>query len=238
MIELTYTITLKSPLRLATGVGQAGYLDNTIHRNGSGQPIVPGSSIKGKTRATAYRLANALQVASLHSADQEPSGCLQDRDTPCLICQIFGASQWPSKLYFEDASLPAKLNKLLQELDEISEKKNRPMASQNFGRHVRTSVAIDRRKRVALRQHLFTHEAVAQPASFIGRIYGTIRNMSDSYDELALLVVSMEAITHLGGAKGRGLGRCILTVTDIKANDETVPRDNFANALRRLGETL
>ncbi len=235
MIELTYTLELASPLRIGTGIGQAGYLDNTIARNGSGQAIIPGSSLKGKARAMSFRLAQGLSIP-VHALNSEPGGCLSTT-TPCLICRIFGATQWPGSLYFANAELHPYLKNVLDDLDrEAQEKNQHPKNAVRFGRHVRTSVALDRRRRVALPQRLFTHETVQWPATFGGSIKGEIADLSADYREVALLSAAIEAITHLGGARGRGVGRCILAVQSVTVHGVDFPRENWAAGLTALGE--
>lgn len=234
MIELRYTLELHSPLRVGTGIGQAGYLDNTVTRNRRQQAIVPGSSIKGKSRAMVARLSRGLALP-LHP-DQEPTGCPATTD-PCLLCRVFGASQWPGELHFADAELHPDIQTVLDHLDKTAASQKRAVHNaRNFGRHVRTSTALDRRRRTVLRNRLFTHETVQSPVQFEGRISGQIRQMRDDGAEAVLLAAALEAITHLGGGRGRGTGRCRFTVEEIIINGNSLAQAERATLLVSLSQ--
>lgn len=220
MIELRYTLELDSPLRVGTGIGLAGYLDNTIARNRRQQAVVPGSSIKGKSRAMVARLCQALEIR-VHPYEAT-AGCLATTE-PCLLCRVFGAAQWPSGLHFSDAELHPDLKRVLAHLDEAAQNRGRPVHNaRNFGRQIRASTALDRRRRTVLRDRLFTHEAVQSPAQFVGQISGHIVNMRPDGAEAVLLATALEAVTHLGGGRGRGTGRCRFTVTEIIVNGTAI----------------
>ncbi len=236
MIQIEYTVTLKSPLRVATGIGSAGWLDNTAMRNSSGHPIIPGSSIKGRCRAAAIRIAQGLGAAT-HSINQDITGCSITVE-PCVICRLFGAAQRPGTLFFTDSSLDPRLQNLLSTLDHSrSTGELHPKAGPAFGRLVRTNTAIDRRRRVVLPGRLFTYEAIDRSVTFLGHIEGDIINLSGDHREVALLVVAMESITHLGGAKGRGMGSCIITADSVTVNGNAFDRGHLGDALAALGGT-
>lgn len=220
MIELRYTLELDSPLRVGTGIGLAGYLDNTIARNRQQQAIVPGSTIKGKSRAMVARLCQALEIP-VHT-HEETAGCLATAN-PCLLCRVFGAAQWPGGLHFSDAELHPDIKRVLEHLDEAAQNRGRPVHNaRNFSRQIRTSIALDRRRHTVLRDRLFTHETVQSPAQFVGRISGHIDNMRPDGAEAVLLAAALEAVTHLGGGRGRGTGRCRFAVTAILVNDTKI----------------
>lgn len=235
MLAIEYTITLKSPLRIATGTGQAGWLDGTAMRDTEGHPYVPAGSIKGRCRAHAFRLAAPLGMVT-HDADQETAGCPITAD-PCPICRTFGAAQWPAALYFSDVALDSLLRQLLLSLDDTARAaRRRPQAGKTFGRGVRANTAIDRRTRTAYPGHLFTHEVIGPSVSFTGRVEGAIRNPDPNHSETALLVAALESITHLGGAKGRGTGRCLVTVETITIDGTDVGRAELLGRLFAAGE--
>lgn len=236
MIQIDYTVTLRSPLRVATGIGRAGWLDNTVTRNAAGHPVIPGSSIKGRSRAAAYRLAQGLG-AHTHPPAQETGGCPITAE-PCVICRLFGAAQWPGLLHFADSNLDPLLQNLLSSLDHPPNREPfRPEAGLAYGRLIRSNTAIDRRRRVVLPGRLFTYEAIDSSVTFDGNIEGDIRNPSSDYRELALLVVALEAITHLGGAKGRGMGRCTITAHPIRVDGAVIDRATLNTSLAAIGGT-
>lgn len=238
MIRIDYSASLKSPLRVATGVGRAGWLDNTVMRNAAGHPFIPGSSIKGRVRATAFRISQGLG-ATIHSPTQESVGCPITAE-PCLICRVFGAAQWPGTLHFADANLDPLLQTLISSLDRPlgqNEDSFQPQAGLAFGRLTRTNTAIGRRRRVVLPGRLFTFETIDSSVTFIGSITGDIYGLSADYREIALLVAALESITHLGGAKGRGMGRCTITVHPVKVNGTAVDRATLNEAIASIGGT-
>jgi CRISPR/Cas system CSM-associated protein Csm3 (group 7 of RAMP superfamily) len=224
LLEINYTIALASPMRIATGIGQAG-LDNTAVRNAAREAIVPGSSVKGKTRATAMRLAQAFSLPT-HDPAAEASGCLISAQ-PCIICRIFGSAGFPGQLAFDDATLHHDFRAVLKTLDEAAPLAGsaRQRAGEAFGRQVRTTTALNRRQGIALDQHLFTQEAIMVPA-FCGRISGEIRpaagGHSGAEQVAALLLAALNTITHLGGARGRGLGRCQIEITSATLGGQAV----------------
>lgn len=235
MIEVRYTISPQSPMRVATGIGEAGFLDNTIVRDRLERALVPGSSVKGKTRATAYRLASAFGIP-VHPMEMEMAGC-QATDNPCAICRIFGAAQWPGLLHFDNATLHSDFQLVLDTLGrDASHQGTQLQAARNLGRHVRTSLALERRRRVALGQRLFRYEAVETPALFQGAIRGQIRQASSDYRELALLVAALKALTHLGGARGRGLGRCEIELEQIRIDEQILNPSQLLAVLASSGE--
>jgi len=230
MFEITYSVKLFSPLRIGTGIGVAGYLDNTVTRDGTGKLIVPGSTLKGKTRATFYRLADQLG-GKLHSRESEPLGCLANQE-PCMICRVFGAPHWPARIHFEPVILHPELQTLLDHLDDDRRRNNRPPeAALEYARQIRTNISIDRRQRTTLPDRLFTSEVVDPQVIFYGRITSSV-GMPISVFETSLLSASMGFITHLGGARGRGLGRCELIIGRVILNGNELTSDELNTALR------
>jgi CRISPR/Cas system CSM-associated protein Csm3 (group 7 of RAMP superfamily) len=100
---------------------------------------------------------------------------------------------------------------------------------------------LSRLRGVALEQHLFTVEVVPPHLTFEGRIYGALPDEGRVVTvadrtlprDLTLLVAACRALTHLGGRKSRGLGRCRLT---IPADGLTV--DGHSLAPEKLLEVL
>lgn len=233
MIEIQYTVKLLSSLRVGTGIGSAGFLDNTVVRRGGGEVYLPGATIKGKVKAAVQRFAPGLGFTlPQHTADS--GGCLLI-DSPCMLCRIFGASHYPCQLEFENALLPQETIKLLYQMDENrqNQKKKLPArVAHEFAQAVRTNVSLDRRTRTSRPDHLFTAEAIDPQALFSGCIHGLILQPGDEKKEGAVLIAALQSITHLGAARGRGLGRCEITVTGFKVNSENIP---VANALALLG---
>ena len=164
--------------------------------------------------ATATRLAEPLGFR-VHSQSEKPNGCLSDGMTICDICRIFGAAQVPGNLYFENAVVSADIQKVIFQLDrERRDHQLTPRAALSFGQNIRTNVAIDRRTHTSLADHLFSTESVGSPVIFNGSIRSE-KSMPVSLRDAALLVSALQFIDHLGGGRGRGLGRCEIRVDDL-----------------------
>jgi len=234
MLKITYLLEIHSAIRISTGVGEAGYLDNTIVRDRYGQAYIPGSSIKGKTRAATFRLAQAIGVNLLHAAQDDPQGCIGHQ--PCLVCRVFGSPHHQGGVLFGNAVLVAEIQTALADLDGESPRKGeRPRAALHLGRQERSNTSLDRKRRVVLPERLFTFEAVDQPALFRGEIFGN-ESFSLSRSEIALLAVSLENITHMGGGRGRGFGRCRFQLENLQDQQgDFLNRQAWRSSLERLG---
>ena len=106
----------------------------------------------------------------------------------------------------------------------------------------RANVMLSRLRGVALERRLFSVEAAPLHVGFTGGIAGhlpdcgrlvTVGGQSCPRD-LALLVVACQALTHLGGRKSRGLGRCRLTIVQgtLRVGEQPVEPAQLLEALR------
>ena len=205
MILINYSIEFQTPFRVGTGMGQAGFIDNTTIRNRDGLAYIPGSTIKGRARAAALKLAPSFEI-STHPPSSDQTGCLITLSKgPCAICRIFGAPQWPGMLSFENADLPKEISGILKTLDLNS--RSTSSHAQNYGRLLRTGIGIDRKLRVVVPSRLFTNECVDIKIPFTGKIIGELPSNSPTDLDIALLLAALKSITHLGGARGRGEAR-------------------------------
>lgn len=228
MIKINYHIELKSPLKIGTGIGSS-LLDNTVVKDAQGKVYIPGSSIKGKLRSQVYKFGDALGY-QLHNRSDEGTGCLANT-TPCLICSIFGSPHWEGKLYFGNAVLEKDVQAFVDYLNRINQRFQKKQQT-TFGAQTRTNVAINRKFRIAQPDHLFTTECVDPQFLFKGVIQGNILNMADDCSELALLLASLEQITHLGSGRGRGLGRCKITVEEVSVDCQVKDLSDLYNNIR------
>lgn len=233
MIKITYLIQLESGLRVGTGLGLQGYLNATIHRTKLGQVYVPGSTVKGKVRATLHRLASGLGIET-HEPTEDRAGCLLDR-VPCVVCRLFGATQVPGTLHFRNAHLDEQLQQLLWQLDNQMEEQGRSAkASLEYGSEQRTNVSLDRRRRTALSGRLFSGEVVSPHVIFFGQIDGHLPQSDNPYQDVAMLVAALGMISHLGSGRGRGLGTCRFVVDRVSIKDKVVKRQELSRVLEGL----
>lgn len=227
MIEITYQIHFKTPAHIGTGYGFAGFLDSVVVRDGSDTVYLPGSSIKGKTRAAARRLAHGLGLAVC------PVGipCRLTTSEPCPVCRIFGSPHFPGGLHFDNVSLPDDYRRLLKTLREMDELGARQATTER-----RTYVMLSRRRRSARPDHLFSHELLRADVPLHGKIQGEIIGRVGQAapaiaEDIVLLRGSLELITHLGRARARGLGWCEVEVESMRVAGLPVVDHDFQQGL-------
>lgn len=204
----TLTFTFQHPFRVGSGMGFGLFYDHTTVRDGSCLPYIPGSTIKGRLRSLCRQVALSLAAQDSNFADIcQKSG--QDNvcksENPCIICRIFGSRFQPGAWRFGDAHLiPSDREKLLQ-LQLVY-----PGRSFLLKNPPRTQVQINRRKRIAQPEHLFSGEVVPETLTFEAKITPLISPISPADEELLKWGVAL--FTHLGAQKCRGLGRCTVAM--------------------------
>jgi CRISPR/Cas system CSM-associated protein Csm3 (group 7 of RAMP superfamily) len=227
VIEFAYQLSFHTVSHIGTGRGFAGFLDGIVMRDHDDNVYVPGSSIKGKTRAAARRLAHSLGI---HRCPPEhpcgPAGAV------CTICAIFGSPQIAGRFYFENVQLPTLYQDLLADV-----RKYDPIRARNLTTDRRTQVMLSRRRRSAHPDHLFTFELMQPDLPLSGRIEGHLSSLADDQmlpREALLLWGALESITHMGKSRARGWGRCSLHA-ELFWQGQPVDRRQYAEALRQLG---
>ncbi len=234
------------------GSGSMGDLsDSGILKDPAGNPILPGSTLKGKFRSTVEKIAFSLKgkACLLNSAlsgvncvsDQDfRKTCIKDfkeekrmprrlewlRKNTCEICLLFGSPLQAARIFFADGEL--------QTWAKVTQ--------------VRDGVVIDRDSETAIDKLLFDYEVV--PA---GAVFGLkIEVVNPTEKDMAFIEAGLrewESGVMIGGHASRGLGRAKLQKVEISgvdfSNDEQrfsyfmtrqlVPdrRSEFANALQQ-----
>jgi len=219
-VELNLRLELASALHIGTGYGLAGYLDALTMTDAAGLPYVPGASLKGRLR---YYADDLLRGWGYGPAGREP------------LNNLFGQEDRAGSLTFGDLCLTDDWKNLLTEAGGAH-------AAPGLRTERRTNVMLSRLRGVALEQHLFTVEAAPAHLTFAGRIFGALPDggrvttsaWGDCPHDLALLAAAVQALTHLGGRKSRGLGRCQLQIppSGLTVNDRPVDAVALLEALR------
>lgn len=199
-LSLTYEIEMLTAFHIGTGYGLAGVVDERTVRAANGSVYVPGSSVKGRARYHLGLLAEAFDFRHDGPRCQRPN---------CPLCTLFGSPRREATLLFSDATLTEVWKEELRPFHEFESRYN---------------VALSRRRGVALEKLLFSTEAGAAGLQFQGRIEGHLDDSGQTVAmgeravprNLVLLVAALRAITHLGGRKSRGLGRCRVEVNSIE----------------------
>jgi len=192
------TLEAVTPLHIGSGKPEIeiGEVDMPILRDPSGQPYIPGSSLKGRTRAEAERIAREEKKPVCNPPDvRNMCGSLKSRvDDFCIACKIFGTAgeiSVASKVKFRDAYSIQKVEELLE----------------------RTGIAIDRSKGTVARGALYTIEAV--PAGTIFNLEIVAENLTD--EELKLLLAALRSVedSALGGSSTRGFGKIRMNFKEV-----------------------
>ena len=220
---LSYKITTCEPLAIGGSKEniQVSDLDRKIVKDFDGNPLIPGSSLKGVFRSFFDRIISHIQnldakfkfnhIFPENSKTDEKvcdlSGLENIKDflSPegiCDLCLFFGAKGYGSPLLFLDAFLDSSQN--LEQMEK------------------RTHVRIDRGSDTAVKGGLFFVEGVPKNVSFLGRIIFEERDLGDKERENRLKLLFKILVNqfknreiHLGGMRSRGYGLCLLKIESL-----------------------
>ncbi|MEM3366223.1 MAG: CRISPR-associated RAMP protein Csx7 [Candidatus Methanomethyliaceae archaeon] len=193
------TLEAVTPIHIGSGKAEVEIqqVDMPVLTDTEGRPYIPGSSLKGRVRAEAERIARKLGKYVCNPPDVKTMcGSLKgDPEDFCICCRIFGTAgeiSVASKVKFRD-SFP------LQKVDELLE---------------RTGIAIDRGKGTVSRGALYTIQAVPAGTKFSLEIVG--ENLSD--EELELLRAALKSVqdSSVGGSSTRGFGKVRIKIESVK----------------------
>ncbi|RLF07152.1 MAG: CRISPR-associated RAMP protein, partial [Thermoprotei archaeon] len=129
-------------------------IDLPVIRNVDGVPYIPGSSIKGRVRSEAERIARSAGYDICNPPDTDQMcGTLKRREEElCIICRIFGTAgrniSRASKVRFRDALMMGDI----------------PPGEMRM--EIRTGIALDRERGSVYRGALYTVEAVPAGSKF------------------------------------------------------------------------
>jgi CRISPR/Cas system CSM-associated protein Csm3 (group 7 of RAMP superfamily) len=200
-IRITYTIQARSGILIgSTSEALSIGIDRTtVRRKRFGsesqadwnqEPIIPGSSMKGKVRSECERILKSLGQSICRAPSPEtmcPHGRRDGEPPLCPICQIFGGPTEKSRLFFSDAI--AKLDGSLAEITT----------------RVQAGVTISRKRRTAEDERLFYIDRGIEGLGYDGRIDGYLEE-GPGKRQVALLIAGIESLVAIGGGKSRGLG--------------------------------
>ncbi len=203
MPELIIGITLTVDTALSMGAGGSGSVlaDKAIVRNRLNQLVLPGSHLKGRLRHACEVIARTSGLSVCDSPRAETM-CPQSnhvKESPCVICRLFGSPTWPSPLQFGDL--------VYGEPAEIGGASFRP---DNQRPSLRPGASINRRRRTVEEQRLFFIET--SPPAALARfhadhaIVGWLPDDEKAIAGVKLLLAGLELIQSWGGGKSRGLG--------------------------------
>ena len=199
---LSGTLEALTPLHIGSGRPEIeiGEVEMPILRTPKGEPYIPGSSLKGRTRAEAERITRAkgLKVCNPPNVANMCGTLERNPDDFCICCKIFGTAarargvSVASKVKFRDAYPTSSIEELLE----------------------RTGIAIDRKTGAVAPGALFRIEAVPAGTKFGLEIVA--ENMKD--DELGLLKAALRSVedSAIGGSSSRGFGKVKMQFTKLQ----------------------
>lgn len=216
-MKLEYSLLLLGPSHLGSGYGR-GLIDRVVVRNASGSIYIPGSSIKGRVRATTEALAQGLGLKCCNPPHPE-NMCREDF---CFSCNLFGSPRCGERLFFSDASLSQE-----SQLAFDKQRAHRvPGQTQ-----ARTQVQLSRYRRVAQDGLLFTSENAIGDLRLTGTIMGRVPN---GQKEIPIFLAGLLAVNFLGGANSRGMGNCRFEIERLLLDGHET---DYHKILRQLAES-
>jgi CRISPR/Cas system CSM-associated protein Csm3 (group 7 of RAMP superfamily) len=197
-----YKLTFEAAVSVFSGLAVAGLVDRMVVRDHRYLPVIPGSSVKGRWRFFAERSLRTIKAKNKLSGlwvHPEKGPLCKDREDACTVCRLFGSSTMPSLLWVGQAELDEALKQSFLSLLSMN---SNPACHTDT--EIRPGIAISRKFRTALKDHLFFDEAVSSGAIFFGeaKLVGIV-----SDEEQKFLKCSGTLVDRIGGRKavGRGL---------------------------------
>ncbi|MFZ5819556.1 MAG: type III-A CRISPR-associated RAMP protein Csm3 [Chloroflexota bacterium] len=200
---------------------EIGGVDKAVLRNPlTGEPYIPGSSLRGKMRSQLEKIYGLRQnkeigQAKIHSCDNEREYL------SCPVCMIFGI---PADEKIEQAK-PARLVVRDTLLDAGSKAKFEEMKVKSLS-EFKTEVAIDRVTSAAVPRTMerVPAGAVFGPAELVFGVYEKA-----DYERLKTVIQAMQLVEddYLGGAGSRGSGKVKFTSIKVSARR----RDDYSKSV-------
>lgn len=206
-------------------------LDSSVLKDAAGNPVIPGSSIKGVVRTQFERVMRSVMPGSAGSCGTfDDANCLNKDDkkvmTPeqlyqksCQTCRLFGGIAVAGKLRFKDASyLPVDGKPCIYEK--------------------RDGVGIDRDTGAAQRKAKFDYEIIPRGSRFKFTLIAENLDAAQ-INQLEFIIGLLEGTLipgdylAFGGKTTRGLGRMRLE----KTNKETVDNAAILAKFQAMGLT-
>lgn len=174
---------------LGRAMGVEAGTELPVLRDHDGNPLIPGSSLKGVLRSTAERILRTVDTAVCDplrdpcvKADEELEPAIL-RQRLCRVCRLFGSQQHAGRIQVGD------------------------LVAQGARTLVRDGVAIDRRELKTGEGLKYDYEVVAPGAVFKGRLRVDDPEEGELGFILTLLDLVDAGLVTVGGGASRGLGR-------------------------------
>ena len=228
--RLTASLVFDTAWRVGSGKEGETMSDLGVVLDPKGQPVLPGSSLKGKLRSTCETLSHALELRAcmlnhaasgvrctsdvkyyreVREAYRKASQKLQDRlqwldENTCDVCKLFGSPVQAGRLWVSDGTLTEWASVV----------------------QVRDGVVIDRDSQTAVDGLKYDYEVVPPGSRF--QLCIDLENPTD--EDMALLGAALfewHAGSSIGGFTSRGLGR-------FRLEDVRLAGVDMSNAAQRV----
>lgn len=206
-IDLTLTIEFFSPFNIGSGFGVAGLVDSKSVKDNNDIAYIPATSLKGKIKSEFKKIMLTINSSNIcnNFINKNTEICKYEKiNDACVICRFFGSEFYEGSLIFNDA-------KIDENISEFFTKINTDRIVDNSQSKIRIGIKLDRVLKTAEETALFNFETINPSNIFKSRIYGHIWFTDEEY---IFFIKSIESITHFGGKKARGLGRCSIKVEE------------------------
>jgi CRISPR/Cas system CSM-associated protein Csm3 (group 7 of RAMP superfamily) len=190
---------------VGSGFGIAGLVDSSTVKDSNGIIYLPASSIKGKIKSEFKKNIESLFSGSVCNSimSGKKEVCLdKDIQNACIICRIFGSEFYEGSLIFEDGVMDAETRNILYKIE------NNKIISV-FQSSIRSGTKINRLLKTTA---LFSLEGVNPTIVLTSNIKGSCYMNEEQYNYFK---GTIQTITHLGGSKARGMGRCNIDVVEV-----------------------
>ncbi|GIW83323.1 MAG: CRISPR-associated RAMP protein [Gemmatales bacterium] len=239
-LQIQFSLHFDTAWRIGSGKEGETLSDLGVVLDPSGQPVLPGSSLKGRLRSTCETLAHALGLSAC-MLDSAVSNCECSSDVQyyrrvredyrkasqagvaerlewiekhtCDVCKLYGSPVMAGRLRISDGTI--------EDWAEVIQ--------------VRDGVVIDRDSQTAVDGLKYDYEVVPPGSRF--RVTIDVENYSDA--DLALLgaaIFEWSSGSTVGGFTSRGLGRFHLEDVCIRGVDLSDPNQRIQFLTNRTAE--
>lgn len=214
---ITGKITLKTGTRVGgtdTGISIGG-MDNPIIRNPlTGEPYIPGSSLKGKMRSLLERLKK--MPLSEFGTEKNKVKRHECTDTNCEICRLFGSSL---KAESEKKNIPARIIVRDAHLTEESKEALESMETDVPYAEWKMENSLDR---VTCHASPRSNERIPAGAEFSLEIVYTAEKENDIETDLKNIITALELIEddYIGSSGSRGYGKVEFKIDQVVFKSE------------------
>ncbi|MCQ3933164.1 MAG: hypothetical protein DPW16_22170 [Chloroflexi bacterium] len=219
--QIRLKLTMQSPLHIGGETRLNTSADKPLLKTVDGLPYIPATTLKGRLRHTLEQILHS-DFVNLYQLGPLSDNMMGSPDT---VHYLFGSPQQESRVYFEDLYLsgPPVI------LDAFLTRRGKAFPTTM----IRTGVGINRRRRVAQDQILYSTEVFAPGIDL--EFSGSVTALVDDEALIYLLMAGLRFIEQIGSQRSRGFGWCKVDIL-APVYDETAMRNALNHYLLGDGE--